>query len=343
MESSSVVIALTSRLTPDQVARIQAVDLRVTTRGIAELLSAERRWRRAPEQEDAFPAERRRELADVLSQAEVIFGMDVPRDVLSRAPKLRWVQLTSAGADLAVAAGVLQSGISVTDASGIHRVPMGEHVLGAMLALQRQLPRFLSQQAQRRWGRVIPGELRGQTLGILGLGAIGSEVARLAKAFGMRVLAIRRSAAGRQENQGDVDVLYPPGELEQVLAESDFVLVAAPLTRETRGMLGEKQLRRMKPTAHIINIARGPIIDEAALLRALKEGWIAGAALDVFEREPLPPESEFWGLPNVLITPHIAGGSPFHDVRATELFCENLKRYLTDQPLKNLVDKNLGY
>jgi phosphoglycerate dehydrogenase-like enzyme len=163
----------------------------------------------------------------------------------------------------------------------------------------------------------------------------------------MRVLALRRSAdrrlTGDESGMPGVDEMLPPSDLPYLLAESDYVVVALPLTPESRGLIGEPELRAMKPNAVIVNIGRGAIIDEAALVRALKEGWIAGAALDVFQQEPLSPESELWGLENVIVTPHISGGTPRYMERAVGLFCDNLRRYLAGEPLRNIVDPARGY
>jgi phosphoglycerate dehydrogenase-like enzyme len=244
-------------------------------------------------------------------------------------------------------APVVRSNVTVTTASGIHAVPISEYVIGAMLAFAKGFPRAMRAQGERAWRPYWPEELEQKTVGILGMGAIGARVALLCKALGMRVLAMRRSAEHRMTGEGTgdpaVDEMLPPSELAYLLSESDYVVAAVPLTTETRGMIGEEQLRAMRPSAVIINIARGAIIDEQALVRALREGWIAGAALDVFQPEPLPPESELWGLENVILTPHISGGTPRYMERAVELFCENLRRYLASEPLRNVVDPARGY
>ena len=176
----------------------------------------------------------------------------------------------------------------------------------------------------------------------MGLGPIGREAARLAKAFGMRVLATRRSAK-RVGRARYVDIMLPASQLRQLLADSDFVVLALPLTPETNRLIGEEELQTMKPTAYLINIARGDIVDEAALVRALDEHWIAGAGLDVFATEPLPANSRLWEFPNVIFSPHIAGGMEDYDARATEVFLENLRRYLNGKQLLNVVDKRKGY
>lgn len=186
-------------------------------------------------------------------------------------------------------------------------------------------------------------ELRDRTVGIIGLGAIGGEVARLAKGIGMKVIATRRSATRRESGVFGVDELYPYLDLLQMLSESDLVVIAAPLTAETRGMIGEAELRAMRPTAYLINVARGPIINQSALIKALREGWIAGAGLDVFETEPLPPDSELWDLPNVILSSHMAGSTDRRSQRVLGLFCENLRRYLAGEQLLNVIDRQQGY
>lgn len=355
-EMSELRVAVTLGLDDGLLAQMRAVDpsLRVTL-----LSRAQRRAYRGgrpvwagyaepPEPETEGEEEARKNLAALLAETEVIFTSPIiPPDIVSTAPKLRWVQLTSAGVDRLLDSDLLRSRVAVTTASGIHAVPIGEYVLGVMLAFAKALHRAMRSQTERVWRPYWADELQGKTVGIVGLGAIGSYVARLAKALGMRVLATRRSArqraSGGEAGVPDVDELLPAADLPYLLAESDYVVIAVPLTAASRGLIGEKELGAMKPTAVIINIARGAIIDERALLHALKEGWIAGAALDVFEREPLPAESELWEMENVIVTPHISGGTPRYMQLAVELFCDNLRRYLAGQPLRNLVDLTRGY
>ncbi len=349
-------VTLTLTLPDELLARIRDVD------GCLEVITLSRAQRRLYRvgrpvwagygepagPEDESDEEARRNLDAVLAETEVLFTTPiVPDGIVELAPKLRWVQLTSAGVDRLLDTPLFRSGVTVASASGIHAVPIGEYVIGVMLAFAKGLHRAVRAQAERVWRPYWAEELLGKTVGIVGLGAIGTHVARLAKALGMRVLSTRRSATERAEGRGsgvaDVDELLPPSDLPYLLSESDYVVVAVPLTRESRGLIGEEELRRMKPTSVIINIARGAVIDEEALVRALKEHWIAGAALDVFEREPLPPESELWGMENVIVTPHISGGTPHYMERAVDLFCENLRRYLAGQPLLNAVDAHRGY
>lgn len=336
--------------------RIRGVDTRLE---VWALTQAQRRQYRggrplwAGYGEGAGPAdeseeEARRNLEAILAQTEVILSNPVvPDDIVARAPHLRWLQLTSAGVDRLLDAPLLKSGVTVTTASGIHAVPISEYVIGAMIAFAKGFPSALKAQAQRLWRPYWPDELERRTAGVIGLGAIGARVAHLAHHLGMRVLAVRRSAqtrsAGRDLGLAYVDEILPPVDLPYLLSESDYVVVAVPLTPESRGLIGEAELRTMKRTAVVINIARGAVIDEPALVKALKEGWIAGAALDVFAIEPLPADSELWEMANVMITPHISGGTPRYMERAVDLFCDNLRRYLAGQPLRNVVDPTRGY
>ena len=291
---------------------------------------------------------------------EIFYGMIPPRD-LTRAPRLKWVQLHSAGINHLLNSHhpILQSDVLVTTASGIHATPIGEFAIALMLALARKIPAMTRQQdraewPQHKWRLFLGTELRGKTLGIVGYGSIGREAARIAKhGFAMRVLALTRSGDKRDRGYHEPGVGDPDGTLPDawftcallldLLAQSDFVLIATPLTDETCNLIGERELRAMKPTAFLINIARCGIVNEAVLVHALKENWIAGAGLDVFEHEPLAADSELWKLETALISPHISGATPHYDDRAVELFCENLRRYLRGEQLLNLVDVTKGY
>lgn len=324
---------VTAPLDEGSLQRIRAVGSRVKVTDVSELLRAEGKG-------DANAA---RKLDALLAEAEVIYGFRLPEDLVRRAPRLRWVQVMSAGVDRFLEDEEFRkSKVVLTNVSGIHAVPIGEFVICLILMFTKGAPLSFQLKQQRKWERFLPTVLRDKTVGIVGLGSIGREVARLSKAFGMRVLAMRRSAraTGRARY---VDLLLPPDRLPQLLAQSDFVVLALPLTMETRGLIGERELRTMKRSAYLINIARGEIVDEPALVRALEEGWIAGAGLDVFATEPLPPDSRLWELPNVIFSPHIAGGMEDYVLRATEIFCENLKRYLSGKRLLNVVDKRRGY
>ncbi|MFC2011659.1 D-2-hydroxyacid dehydrogenase [Chloroflexota bacterium] len=281
-------------------------------------------------------------LDTLLAEADVLFGFRLPRNALARAPRLKWVQVMSAGVERYLNTDVMDSPVMLANVSGIHAIPIGEFVLGLMLMFVKQAPLFIQSKQEKRWERQNATVLRAKTVGIVGLGSIGREVARLAKAFGMRVLATRRKAKkiGRARY---VDTLFPPEQLQQLLAESDFVVMALPFTPETSKIIGEKELRTMKPSAYLINIARGGVMDEEALTRALEEGWIAGAGLDVFATEPLPADSRLWELPNVIISPHISGMMDDYVEQSTEVFAENLRRYLDGKRLLTMVDKQKGY
>ena len=288
----------------------------------------------------------------------VLYTFFLPADALDLAPHLRWVQLHSAGADHLLDHPIMHGDVAITTVSGIHATPIAEYVFASMLAHRWQVPNWTLCQREAewpegRWNLYARPELRGSTLGIVGYGSIGREVGRMGQAFGMRVLALRRSA-GRVERgnavedtgdpAGEVPArFFPPEALHEMLAECDYAVIALPLTAATRHYISEAELRAMKPTAYLVNIARGPIVDEVAMVRALEEGWIGGAGLDVFEQEPLPAESPLWGLDNALISPHVAGFTTRYDERATALFAENLRRYLDGQWLLNLVDKDIGY
>lgn len=295
----------------------------------------------------------RNALPEALTQhpaADVLCTFSPPRDLLSLAPGIRWVQLASAGADAAVQTGLLDlpNGPAVTTSSGIHAIPMAEYALSSMLLWVRHWPRMLELQRAATWADrptwlgLRGGELHGATLGIVGLGHIGRQVARLGHAFGMRPLGLRRSSASG-ERDPDVDQLYAPDALNDLLAASDFVLVAVPITPATHHLIAEPQLRAMRPTAYLVNIARGDVMDEQALIRALREGWLAGAGLDVTEREPLDSSSPLWTMPNVILSPHVSGATDRYSARLTDLFLDNLNRYRTGQPLLNLVDPARGY
>jgi phosphoglycerate dehydrogenase-like enzyme len=277
----------------------------------------------------------------------------------SAAPKLRWVITASAGVDALLGTRLWRSDVKVVNASGIHAHSIAELVFAMVLSLRHRLPFFLRRQREHVWSQQeaqarSAGELVGLTLGMLGYGSIGREVGRLAKAFGMRLLATTIDPAKRRDTgftlptAGDAegvlpDVLGGPEFQGQLLAESDIVVVAVPSCPETRHLIGEAELRSMKLTALLVNIARGAVVDEQALIRALRESWIAGAGLDVFTHEPLPADSPLWDLENVIVTPHIAGDSPNYWKRLMMLLAENVRREMAGQPLLNVVDKGCAF
>ncbi len=280
-------------------------------------------------------------LEEILPKVEVALG-DFPREHIPNAPRLRWLQTSGAGVDwLMRHPEVAESDLIITNASGVHAIPISEHILALMLALARDIHRSVRDQMAHRWERhATVRELDGATMGLIGVGAIGEKTAEKAKGLNMRVLGLRRHP---EHTSPWVDRMYGPDELLEMLPQADWVVITAPLTRETKGMFDEAAFKAMKDSAYIINIGRGAIIQEKALIRALQEGWIAGAGLDVFEEEPLPEDSPLWDMDNVIITPHYAGLTPYYTDRVIEIFTENLRRYQAGEPLINLVDKRLGY
>jgi len=294
----------------------------------------------------------------ILSQVEVLYtSRAVPEP--GSAPNLKWVQLHMAGVDRVAGHPLLHAGVKLTTLSGAAAPQMAEYVLMAMLALGHRLPLILEHQARRewprdRWERFSPFELRGATVGLIGYGSIGREVARVCQALGARVLAVKRDAMRpaddgyAPEGLGDpsgerVARLYPPQAVKRMVAECDYVVVCAPLTDETRGWIGAEVISACKRGAFLIDVSRGGIVVSEAVIAALREGHLQGAALDVFETEPLDAENPLWQAPNLILSPHIAGNSPHYDARAVDLFAENLKRYLAGQPLLNRVDLPSGY
>ena len=259
-----------------------------------------------------------------------------------RGPRLRWIQQVSAGANwLMDYPEVVQSNLLITNASGIHGIPISEHILAFMLILARDFQRSLQEQIKHHWNKDHPAtELERTTVGIIGVGHIGEKTAEKAKAFHMRVLGVRRNPS---RSSPWVDQMFGSDRLLEMLPQVDWVVITAALTQETKGIIGERELKAMKKSAYLINAARGSIIQEKALIKALREGWIAGAGLDVFEEEPLPADSPLWDMENVIITSHYAGLSSKYNDRLTEIFTENLRRYQAGEPLINLLDKRLGY
>lgn len=267
-------------------------------------------------------------------------GRPILEKVLAAAPCLRWLHTPSAGVDHLLIPPVLEREITITNSAGVHAIPIAEFVLALLLARVKQLAGYHAAQAAARWDREIQvDELFERTLLILGIGGIGQAIAERAAAFGMRVWGSRRSP---RPMPGVERVVGLDG-WRELLPAADYIVVAAPLTPETRGMLDAAAFAAMRPSVFVINIARGAIIDEPALLAALRAGQIAGAALDTFEQEPLPADSPLWTLPNVTITPHATASSPRMRERQIALFSENLRRFRNNEPLLNVVDVSAGY
>lgn len=274
-----------------------------------------------------------------ISEADVLLSFRFPLGALARARRLRWIQITSAGVDHLLEAGAALRHLVVTNARGIHAELMADYVVGVVVMLQWGFSRLLRHQQARAWQPQSTEPLAGKRLGVVGVGAIGAEIARRGAALGMTVLGMRREP----RPVAGVTRMFGPGELPAMLAECDFVVLVVPATPATARLIGEPELRRMRRTAYLVNIARGSVVDEAALVRALEERWIAGAALDVFETEPLPPPSPLWGMDNVIVTPHIAGEPDEYQRRVMTVFAENIRRWRAGRPLVNVVDPERGY
>lgn len=281
-----------------------------------------------------------------LAEAEVMFDLDYTHlhDLAQLAPRVRWIQATSAGiGQMLLRTGLIRAPILFTTASGVHATPLAEFVLFALLAFAKDFPRLVRDQAAHRWVRYCGRELRGTTAGIVGLGRVGRAVARACHGLGVRVIGTRRTAAGSDTAIEGVDMIVPSGELPAMLREVDALVLACPLTPETKGLIGAAELRSMKRGAIIVNIARGAVVDETALIAALRDAHLGGAALDVAATEPLPADSPLWDLPNVLISPHSASTADTENAKLTDLFCENLGRYVRGEALLNVFDRERLY
>ena len=291
------------------------------------------------------------ELTAALTGADVLCSYDIPANWREVAPRLRWLQVPGAGVDALKSKGLLDAdtGIIITSASGIHATTICEYVFGSMLMFNWNWPQMVHLQNQHTWARSASWyklgrrELIGQTLGIIGVGSIGRRIAKLGHAFGMRVLGMRHSLHTRGQEDSDVDMYYAREHLHDLLGQCDYVVLAVPLTPDTERLIGESELRAMRPNAYLVNIARGRIVDEQALIRALKEEWIMGAGLDVTEEEPLPPDSPLYSMPNVILTPHISGHSTHYEERLAELFADNIRRFRAGEALHNRYDPARGY
>jgi phosphoglycerate dehydrogenase-like enzyme len=282
-----------------------------------------------------------------LPDTDIFVGWSLRPAQFAAAHKLKWLHSTAAGVAQLMYPELRASGIAVTNASGVHTVPIAEHVLGLLLAMARRFPSAFRHQAARHWGQqdiwdepARPRELRGATLLVVGLGAIGREIARLSRAVGLRVIAVTRSGHALPKFAERVE---PASALDALLSEADFVVLAAPETPETHHLMNAARLARMKPSAYLLNVARGSLVDELALFTALREHRIAGAALDVASEEPLPESSPLWTLENCFLTPHLSGASDALWERQAELLFDNLDRWFSGRDLRNRVDLNRGY
>jgi len=295
----------------------------------------------------------RETLRQLLPQADVAFTPFVDRDLFPDLPRLRWVQSPAVGVGSLMFDELRASPVVITSARGIRARSIAEHVIGATIALARRLPTAMRAQIAHRWAQdELEGPaagiraLDGLCMGIVGLGSIGMEIAKLAAPFNIRVSGIRR----RGEREGDavgaralVERVFAPDQLAVLLTTSDVVVLAVPHTPDTKQLIGRAEIEVMKRGAFLINIARGKLIDDDAVIEALRDGRLGGAALDVFTREPLEPSSPYWDLPNVIITPHTSGAMPDYWTPLVALFSDNLRRFEKGEPLLNVVDKIAGY
>ncbi len=319
---------LGSALTRELIARIEGVD------GVrCALIAADGRIHGDAE-EAAF------------GQAEVLLLGSAPASVLdhvvTRSPRLRWIHSAAAGVDRVTTPVVRDRKLTVTNARGVFSRPIAEYVVMMSLAIARRLRQLLELQRERTWQPLRGRELSQLTVGIIGYGSIGMELAALLRPFGTRIVATRRHPDRGVGDASNVE-LRGLDQLDSVLAESDIIVVAAPLTDETAGLIGAEQLALMREDAWLINIARGRLIDEMALRRALRSGWIGGAVLDVFSEEPLGPDSPLYDTPNLVITPHTSWASDRVAERTVDLFIANLRAFRAGEPMQNVVDLDAGY
>jgi phosphoglycerate dehydrogenase-like enzyme len=262
--------------------------------------------------------------------------------MLQRAPRLKWLHVSNIGIDTYPPEQIFHDNVITTNPGGAVAIPMAEHAFAFILMLAKNANRLFSDKQNKRYQNFHTIELWQRTLGIIGLGNVGAEITKRALSMGMRVIGFDPYASADRARSLQVE-LFPPQQLHQMLSQSDFVVVACPLTSQTRGLIGEQELKAMKPSAFFINIARGEIASGPAIIKALKEGWIAGAGLDVFEPEPPPADSELWELPNLILSPHMSGLSDRHSARFVEAFCENLKRYVAGQQLLSTLKMEKGF
>lgn len=344
----SRVVLIASYLEPEYVERIRAVDQRLDVLYAPDLLRppqypADHKGlaiARTPEQEAKWRG--------LLARAEILFDFDQTHtsDLPELAPNVRWVQATSAGIGEFVRTKGYDRSMPqtvFTTASGVHAQPLAEFCLMVMLTFHKKFLQTLRDQGRKHWQRFAGTDLQGQTLVIVGVGRVGKEIARVAKAFGMRIVGVRRTTAGASAADLHLDELYSSAELPRALAQAQNLVLIAPHTRETERMIAAKELATLPRGAVFINIGRGALVDEPALVDALRAGRLLGAGLDVFQEEPLPATSPLWDMDNVIVSPHSASTSDRENGRIADLFCENLRRFLDGRPLMNQLNTDLGF
>lgn len=341
-------VLIASYLEPQHVERIRGLDARLSVLYEPDLLPRPR----YPADHTGAPRERTAEeeerWLDLLAEADILFDFDRSHleDLPDLAPRIRWVQATSAGIGQLVRRSRLAErmpGTVFTTASGVHARPLAEFCLMGILMLRKGALRALEGQRRKRWERYAGTDLERRTLVIVGLGAVGTEVARVAKAFGMRVVGVKGKVAGIDPASVHADELLPAERLHQALEEAEHLVLIAPHTPDTEGLIGARELALLPPGAIVVNIGRGALIHEPALVEALNSGRLGGAVLDVFAEEPLPVGSPLWEMSNVIVSPHSGSTSDRENRRLTDLFCENLRRFLDGRPLLNVLDPDRMY
>ena len=344
MSPATYNVLICSYLEPEHVERLRRVDDRLTVVYEPELLRPPRyaadhtgdpTLQRTPEQEERWRG--------LLAQADILFDFDPTHrtDLPELAPRARWVQATSAGIGQLVKVNGYDKRLPktvFTTASGVHGRPLAEFVVMALLMHYKGGRRLFEAQQRRHWERYAGTDLEGRTLAIVGLGRVGAEIARMCRALGMTVIGTDLRPAPEV-----VDRYYELPQLPAMLSQADVLVLMVPHTPQTEKLIGGKELALLPRGAYFINTARGAVVDEPALIQALRSGHLGGAALDVFAEEPLPPDSPLWGMPNVLVSPHSASTSDRENARITDLFCDNLGRFLNGQPLRNVLNTDLLY
>ena len=327
----SRVTAVDPRVEMSVTSYMETMDLRTAKRlgpdapGLADM---------APPLDDDYRA--------ALARAEVMFCLDAPLDLPTLAPNLRWIQAVGSGVGQFAASRLQDGGITLTNAAGVGAPSIAEFVVGMIVAAWKDFPTLAQLQRDRVWESRYGKLIMGTTVGIVGLGAIGAAVAQRIKPFGVEVLAIRRSWTPGM-TAPDVDELFGPDALHEVLSRSDTVVLAAAGTPETENLIGEKELAAMKPGSVFVNVARGSMVDEAALIAALESEHLRAAAIDVARDEPLTADSPLWDAPNLIFSPHSAASQDRYFDMVFDIFIDNLGRYVRGEPLRNVIDQSLGY
>ncbi len=337
-------VLIASYLEPEHVERIREVDPRLNVVYEPAMLRPPRYAAdHSGDPQIVHTPEQDKRWRELLARADILFDFDPLHraDLPELAPRVRWIQATSAGIGQFVVRNRYHARMPqtiFTTASGVHAQPLAEFCLMAMLAHNKGLERMRRDQERKHWERYAGTDLEGRTLGVIGLGRVGGQVARLARAFGMHVIGASRTAGAAA-----VERVFPPDQLHQMLPLAEYLVLIVPHTPETENMIGATELALLPRGAYLINIARGAVVDQAALIDALRSGHLSGAALDVFAQEPLPPASPLWDMPNVLVSPHSGSTSDQENRRLTDLFCDNLRRFLAGETLRNVLDVERMY